>query len=58
MQSWSSEKYKVIRVDNNDFMLGHPTKRKMFLRHETRTLNEFYIKGINKYIYIYIYIHA
>ena len=29
-------KYKVIGSDNNNFMLDHPTKRKVFLRHEIR----------------------
>ena len=36
--SWSSETYKAIGFDNNNFMLDHPTKRKMFLRHEIRHL--------------------
>ena len=31
---WSSEKYKVLRVDGNNYLLNHPTKRKVFLRHE------------------------
>ena len=34
MANWSSEKYKVIGIDNNNFLLGHPNKRKVFLRHE------------------------
>ena len=33
MPNWPSEKYKVIGIDNNNFMLNHPTKRKVFLRH-------------------------
>ena len=32
--NWSSTKYKVIRIDNNRFLLDHPTKRKVFMRHE------------------------
>ena len=36
MPSWSSETYKVIGIDNNNFMLDHPTKRKMCLRHGIR----------------------
>ena len=36
MPSWSSDKYKVIRIDTNNFLLDHPTKRKVFLRHEIR----------------------
>ena len=36
MPNWSSEKYKVIRLDNNNCTLGHPTKRKVFLRHEIK----------------------
>ena len=31
---WSSEKYKVLRVDGNNYLLNHPTRRKVFLRHE------------------------
>ena len=31
---WSSEKYKVIRVEDNSYLLDHPTKKKIFLRHE------------------------
>ena len=37
MPNWSSEKYKVIGIDNNSFLLNHPTKRKLVLRHEIRT---------------------
>ena len=37
MPSWSSEQYKVIGIDNNMFMLDHPTKHKVCLRHEIRT---------------------
>ena len=36
MPNWSSEKYKVIGIGNNNFLLNHPTKRKLFLRHEIR----------------------
>ena len=36
MPNWSLEKYKVLGVDNNNFLLNHPTKRKVFLRHEIR----------------------
>ena len=28
--NWSSETYKVIGIDNNNFMLGHPTKPDVF----------------------------
>ena len=31
---WSLEKYKVLRVDGNNYLLNHPTKRQVFLRHE------------------------
>ena len=31
---WSSQKYKVLRVDGNSYLLNHPTKRKLFMRHE------------------------
>ena len=34
MPNWSNEEYKIIGTDNNNFMLNHPTKRKLFLRHE------------------------
>ena len=34
MPNWLSEKYKVIGIDKNSFLLNHPTKRKVFLRHE------------------------
>ena len=36
MPSWSSETYKVIIIYNNNVRLDHPTKRKVFLRHEIR----------------------
>ena len=36
MPNWSSEKYKIIGIDNNNFLLNHPTKREVFLRHEIR----------------------
>ena len=36
MPNWSSEKYKAIRIDVNNCMLDHPTKRKVFLRHEIK----------------------
>ena len=36
MPSWSSETYKVIGSDNNNFLLDHPTKHKVFLRHGIR----------------------
>ena len=36
MPNWSSEKCKVIGIDNNNFLLNHPTRRKVFLRHEIR----------------------
>ena len=38
MPIWSSEKHKVIRIDNHNLMLDHPTKRKVFRRHEIRKL--------------------
>ena len=31
---WSSEKYNVLRVDGNSYLLNHPTRRKLFMRHE------------------------
>ena len=31
---WSLEKYKVLRIEGNNYLLNHPTKRKVFLRHE------------------------
>ena len=34
--SWSREKYEVTGIGNNNFMLDHPTKRRVFLRHEIR----------------------
>ena len=34
MPNWSSETYKVIGIDKTNFMLDHPTKHKVFLRHE------------------------
>ena len=37
MPSWTNDKYKVIGIDNNMFLLNHPTKYKVFLRHEFRT---------------------
>ena len=33
-KKWSSDKYKVLRVDGNNYLLNHPTRRKIFLRHE------------------------
>ena len=33
MPSWTSETYKVIGIDTNNFILDHPTKRKVILRH-------------------------
>ena len=36
MPSWPSETHKVIIIDNDNVMLDHPTKRKVFLRHEIR----------------------
>ena len=36
MPNWSTERYKVIGIDNNNFLLNHPTKQKVFLRHEIR----------------------
>ena len=36
MPNWSSEEYKVIGSGNNNFLLNHPTKRKLHLRHEIR----------------------
>ena len=38
MPNWSSEKYKVIGIDNNNFLLNHPTKRKLYMRHEIRKI--------------------
>ena len=34
--NWSLEKYKIIGIDNTNFMLNHPTRRKVVLRHEIR----------------------
>ena len=42
MPNWSSETYKVIGIDEHNFLLNHPTRRKVFLRHEIR--NEFPFK--------------
>ena len=36
---WSSEKYKVLRVDGNSYLLDHPTRKKVFLRHEIRKVD-------------------
>ena len=36
MPNWSSEQYKVIGIDGHDLLLNHPTRRKVFLRHEIR----------------------
>ena len=36
MPNWSSEKYKVLGIGKNNFLLSHPTKRKVFMRHEIR----------------------
>ena len=36
MPNWSSDKYKVIGIDNNNFLLNHSTKRTLSLRHEIR----------------------
>ena len=36
--NWSSETYKVIGIDNNNFLLDHPTAFNIFLRHEIRKL--------------------
>ena len=36
MPNWSSDKYTVIGSDNNLFLLNHPTRRKLLLRHEIR----------------------
>ena len=30
MPNWSSEKYKVIGIDNNNVILNHPTKQELF----------------------------
>ena len=39
MPNWSSEKYKVLGIDENNFILNHhPTKRKVFIRHEIRKI--------------------
>ena len=50
MPNWSSEKYKVIGIDNNNFLLNHPTKRKVFLRHEIRKIVP--IKELDNLVYI------
>ena len=34
MPNWSSETYIVIGIDKNKFLLNHPTKRKVVMRHE------------------------
>lgn len=31
---WSAEKYKVIRIEGNDYLINHLTKHKVFHRHE------------------------
>ena len=36
--NWSLEKYKVLGIDSNNFLLNHPTKRKLYLRHEIRKI--------------------
>jgi len=36
MPNWTSGKYKVIGIDKTKFLLNHPTKRKVWLRHEIR----------------------
>ena len=36
MPNWSSEKYEVIGIGNNNFLFNHPAKRKVFMRHEIR----------------------
>ena len=36
MPNWSSEKYKVLGIDERNLILNHPTKRKLCLRHEIR----------------------
>ena len=36
MPNWSSETYKVLGIDETNFLLNHPTRRKVFLRHEIR----------------------
>ena len=33
-KEWSSDKYKVIGIEGNQYLINHPTKRKVFLRHE------------------------
>ena len=50
MPNWSNEEYKIIGTDNNNFMLNHPTKRKLFLRHE----NQKMIFRLKKWMYKYI----
>ena len=36
MPNWSSEKCKVLGIDKHNFLLNHPTKRKVFMRHGIR----------------------
>ena len=36
MPNWSSETYKVLGIDENNFMSNHPTKRNVFMRREIR----------------------
>ena len=36
MPNWSSETYTVIGIANNNFLLNHPTTRKLYMPHEIR----------------------
>ena len=55
MPNWSSEKYKVLGIDENNFILNHPTKRKICLRHEIRKMLIVHLKNwMYKYIKGYV----
>ena len=38
MPNWSNEKYTILGVDEHNFLLNHPARREVFLRHEIRKL--------------------
>lgn len=51
MPNWSSEQSKVLGIDKHNFLLNHPTKQTVFLRHEI--INGFILKEtMYKYINI------
>ena len=47
MPNWSSETYTVIGIDNNNLLLNHPTKRKLYMRHEIIKQYEFPFKELD-----------